>query len=65
MTDVGGQKTVVRTDSVLLARDLDGGGKKDYVVRESKPAEWSALQLLFDAKQRRFTPVHALCVNRR
>ena len=185
--DARGQKTAVRTDSVLLARDLDGGGKKDYVVRESKPgshglryrrvavyvdaapqsraaswatewndeggevwlsqsaalasglwlleldaaeadyypawvllvdrgrvreeithgvdygdgylvvrrgpdsviveatlphlqlrgtpvtpdlitckeAEWSALQLLFDAKQRRFTPVHALCVNRR
>lgn len=30
------QKPLVRTDSVFLARDIDGSGKTDYVVRESK-----------------------------
>src|SRR5204862_7702676 len=27
----------VQTDSVMLARDLDGNGLTDYVVRESRP----------------------------
>ena len=27
----------VQTDTVLLARDLDGNGRTDYVVRESRP----------------------------
>ena len=31
------QKPTVRTDTVFLARDIDGSGKTDYVVKESKP----------------------------
>jgi hypothetical protein len=31
-----GETGIVRTDSVFLARDIDGSGKTDYVVREIK-----------------------------
>jgi len=30
------QRAPVKTDSVLLARDLNGNGKTDYVIRESR-----------------------------
>lgn len=34
-----GQIPAVRIDSVLLARDIDGSGKKDYVVQESRAGD--------------------------
>ena len=33
-----GQQPRAHVDTVLVARDLDGDGKSDYIVRESRPA---------------------------
>jgi hypothetical protein len=36
--DVGGQQARAHVDTVLVARDLDGDGTTDYIVRESRAA---------------------------
>ena len=35
--DARGQQPAIRTENTLLMRDVDGSGKSDYVVRESRP----------------------------
>jgi hypothetical protein len=34
----------MKTDSVFLSRDIDGSGKRDYVVKESKPGSVSSMR---------------------